>query len=400
MNRTERTRDTSEHPKTKDVWKNVKLGDLLDFFNGKAIKPGGAGQYPVYGSNGLIGYCDDSLYDDGLIIGRVGAYCGSIDYCNGKFWASDNTIVAKPKDDSDILFVYYLLKELRLNRHAGGAAQPLVTQSILKQVATRVPTLRVQQKIASIISAYDELIENNTRRIKILEEMAQKIYRVWFVEFRAPGVELRKATPEEKELTGRDVFPKGWIFKPVVDAVLVNPKTTVPKEGRKPFVPMASLTDNSMLIRDIQLKEGNGGSKFKNGDTLFARITPCLENGKTGFVQFLESDDNVAFGSTEFIVLRSKTLTPEYVYLMARSNEFRDNAIKSMSGATGRQRVQEECFHKFFIAQPDGTTLTKFSEVVRRMFQLTHSLSLKNQNLRRTRDLLLPKLISGEIQVD
>ncbi len=273
-----------------------------------------------------------------------------------------------------------------------------------------LPELDSQRKIASILSAYDDLIENNTRRIKILEEMAQAIYRELFVEFRtpagvlgtkagAPGVELRKATAEEQKLTGKDKFPKGWDVRSVVESVFISPKTTVPKEGQKPFVSMASLANNSMLINDVELKDGNGGSKFKNGDTLFARITPCLENGKTGFVQFLKSDDDVAFGSTEFIVLRSRTLTPEYVYLMARTNEFRDNAIKSMSGATGRQRVQEKCFEKFFIAQPNSETLKTFDEVVQPMFRLTHSLSIKNENLRRTRDLLLPKLISGEVEV-
>ena len=149
----------------------------------------------------------------------------------------------------------------------------------------------------------------------------------------------------------------------------------------------------------IEQRDGNSGSKFKNGDTLFARITPCLENGKTGFVQFLPTDETVAFGSTEFIVMRSRTLCPEYVYLMARSDEFRDNAIKSMSGATGRQRVQQGCFERFLVAQPPVGVLDAFRGVAAPMFRLIHTLSLKNENLRATRDLLLPKLVSGEIEV-
>jgi type I restriction enzyme, S subunit len=195
-------------------------------------------------------------------------------------------------------------------------------------------------------------------------------------------------------------IPKGWTAKCVTDAVFVNPTTKVPKEGVKPFVPMGSLSDNLMLINSIEEREGNSGAKFKNGDTLFARITPCLENGKTGFVQFLTSDDAVAFGSTEFIVLRSNTVCPEFVYLMARSSEFRDNAIKSMFGASGRQRVQEACFGRFFIAEPDKATLERFQNIVSPMFLLIHSLNLKNTNLRTTRDFLLPKLISGEISVE
>ncbi|MEH2374391.1 hypothetical protein [Nostoc sp.] len=155
-----------------------------------------------------------------------------------------------------------------------------------------------------------------------------------------------------------------------------------------------------MLINEIEYRLGNSGSKFKNGDTLFARITPCLENGKTGYVQFLTNDDAVAFGSTEFIVLRSNTLCPQYVYLMAHSNDFRDNAIKSMTGATGRQRVQEACFDAFLFAHPDAATISTFSKLISPLFRQIYLLAHKNSNLRKTRDLLLPKFISGEIDVE
>lgn len=257
-----------------------------------------------------------------------------------------------------------------------------------------IPGLATQKRIGRILAAYDELIENINRRIKILEEMAQAIYRESFVHFRFPGHEAAKYVHSR---LGR--IPASWAVKKVTEAVDVNPRTQVSGETEKPHVPMDSLATNSMLIGERNLRTGKNGSKFKNGDTLFARITPCLENGKTAFVQFLPSDSDVAIGSTEFIVLRSRTLCPEYVYLMARSNEFRDNAIKSMSGATGRQRVQEECFDKFLIAQPDEDTLRNFGERSGQMFRLINILAQKNTNLRRTRDLLLPRLISGEISL-
>jgi type I restriction enzyme S subunit len=154
-----------------------------------------------------------------------------------------------------------------------------------------------------------------------------------------------------------------------------------------------------MLITEIETRAGNSGSKFQNGDTLFARITPCLENGKTGYVQFLPSATSVAFGSTEFIVLRSRTLTPEFVYLLARSHEFRSLAIKSMSGATGRQRVQEQCFNDFQIVQPPRNLLETFSFIVAPCFRLIFRLHSQIENLRRTRDLLLPRLLSGQLNV-
>jgi type I restriction enzyme S subunit len=296
------------------------------------------------------------------------------------------------------LFLYFFGQDWR-NTISGnilsGATVDRIPLTKFPEFEVNLPPRPVQDKIADILSAYDDLIENNTRRIKILEQMAQMLYREWFVNFRFPGHEKVKMVESEMGL-----IPEGWNLCPVTQAVDVDPTTKVPRDGVKPFVPMGSLSPNSMLINDVEKREGNSGSKFRNGDTLFARITPCLENGKTGFVQFLPTDDAVAFGSTEFIVLRSRTVCPEYVYLMARSDEFRDNAIKSMSGATGRQRVQQQSFDRFFIAQPPSDLLECFQSAVAQMFRLIQTLSLKSTNLRTTRDLLLPNLVSGEVSVE
>ena len=181
-------------------------------------------------------------------------------------------------------------------------------------------------------------------------------------------------------------IPQGWEVVAASEAIFINPKTTVPRDTKKPFVPMKSATENSMLITDIEEKTGNSGAKFKNGDTLFARITPCLENGRTGFVQFLSNDDEVAFGSTEFIVLRSKTLNPYFVYLLAQTHDFRENAIKSMSGATGRQRVLSQCFDDHFLPNPCQEILDRFESTVAPLFRKVQNLSEKNITLRQTRD--------------
>jgi len=282
-----------------------------------------------------------------------------------------------------------------LSLHGGGTNISNLNQDILGRLEVPLPPKPVQCKIAAILSAYDDLVENNTRRIKVLEGMAKMIYREWFVNFRFPGYVKVKMIQSEM-----GHVPKGWGVQRVTEAIEVDPMTKVPKQGMKPFVAMGGLSHTSMLISDIERREGNSGSKFRNGDTLFARITPSLENGKTGFVQFLPDSEAVGFGSTEFIVLRSQTVTPEYVYLMARSDEFRENAIKSMTGASGRQRVQEACFGKFLIAHPPADLLQSFQNVVMPMFRLVYALSAKNENLRKTRDMLLPKLISGEISVE
>lgn len=301
------------------------------------------------------------------------------------------------KVDTRFLFYYFFApawREVIKKNMLAGATVDRIPLIAFPSFPVSVPPLPIQRRIAGILSAYDELIENSQQRIRILETMARALYREWFVHFRFPGHETHPRVPSPL-----GDIPQGWEVKRVPDSVHINPRVTVPRDGEKPFVPMGCLSNDSMLISDIESREGNSGAKFQNDDTLFARITPCLENGKTGFVQFLSDANAVACGSTEFIVLRSRTLTPEFVYCLARSDEFRGVAIKSMSGATGRQRVQEQCFDDFQIAQPPRALLDQFSAIVAPSFRLIYKLHLQIQNLRRTRDLLLPRLLSGQVEL-
>lgn len=301
------------------------------------------------------------------------------------------------KSKSDLHFVKYSLDLMRdqFLSVSRGATQDNLGLGKILSFPILAPDAQVQHRIGAILSAYDELIENSQQRIRILETMARALYREWFVHFRFPGHETHPRVPSPL-----GDIPQGWEVKRVPDCVHINPRVTVPRHGEKPFVPMGCLSNDSMLISDIESRTGNSGAKFQNGDTLFARITPCLENGKTGFVQFLSDADAVACGSTEFIVLRSRTVTPEFVYCLARSDEFRGLAIKSMSGATGRQRVQEQCFHDFQIAQPPRALLEQFSAIVAPSFRIIYKLHLQIQNLRQTRDLLLPRLLSGQVKLE
>src|ERR1043166_2761852 len=205
---------------------------------------------------------------------------------------------------SDPVYLFFYFAGPKMVQHvlgkAIGAAVPGINLGILKGLPVVLPPLPVQRRIAGILSAYDELIENSQRRIRILEAMARALYREWFVLFRFPGHEKvpRVASPLGD-------IPQGWEVKRVPECVDISPHVVVPRDGEKPFVPMGCLSNDSMLITDIESRDGNSGAKFQNGDTLFPRITPCRENGKPGFVHFLPDAKAVAFGSTEFIVLRS-----------------------------------------------------------------------------------------------
>jgi type I restriction enzyme, S subunit len=257
-----------------------------------------------------------------------------------------------------------------------------------------LPPLSVQHRVAAILSAYDDLIENNNRRIKIMEEMAQRIFHDWFIEFRYPG---HQTVPKIDSTLGP--IPQGWSAMAVSEAISIDPKTPVLKGVAVPFVPMRSVSENTMHIWPIEARVSTSGARFVNSDTLLARISPCLENGKTAYVQCLETGQ-AAIGSTEFIVFRPQRLSAEAVYLLARSDGFRRRAIKSMSGATGRQRVRKEAFDSYFVAVPDADLLSVFGGIIKPMFDESYRLFSANRTLHATRDLLLPGLISGEIDVE
>ena len=185
-------------------WREVKLGEIINLYNGKATKSNENGLYPVFGSNGIIGSVDDYAFEKGIIIGRVGAYCGSVKFSQKKFWASDNTIVADVKEGKSLLFMKYMLSTLSINSYAVGSAQPLITQGIIKNLKVSIPEISTQKKIATILSTYDKLIENNNRRIQILEQTAEELYKEWFVRMRFPGYEktkFDKGIPEGWEVT-------------------------------------------------------------------------------------------------------------------------------------------------------------------------------------------------------
>ena len=295
----------------------------------------------------------------------------------------------------DALYLYYFLKghtgQELLKSKAGGTSQPKLALYRLAEIEFPKPSFQAQRRIARVLSACDDLIENNRQRIALLEEAARLLYREWFVHLRFPG-------HEHIEITGG--LPQGWDFLPSSRVIEVNPKTLRSSDGMMTYVPMNALSQSGMTVDRVTLEKRQKSTsvRFRNGDTLFARITPCLENGKTGFVQFLAQDE-VACGSTEFIVLRGEKVSNYFVYLTSRQREFRENAIHSMIGSSGRQRVQSSCFDRYLVASPPHGMAMLFDEIVGEMFKQIANLDQQNQKLAQARDVLLPRLMNGEIAV-
>lgn len=296
------------------------------------------------------------------------------------------------KGKHDPCFVYYLSTTLKnaLINFAGGSATPIINKSVFSGIKILAPDFKEQQKIAAVLSAYDDLIENNKRRIALLEKMAEEIYREWFVRMRFPGHEKVKI---------KKGLPDGWEIRPFSEVVEINPREKMDKSEEKPFVGMEDLSLNSMYFVHKEVRTGNAGSKFSNGDVLFPRITPSLENGKRGFVMTLE-EKQVGLGSTEFIVMREKVIGPEHIYFLTNSAGFRKHAELSMVGASGRQRVHENCFTYFLLKTPPQDLRKSFSGTVAPIFVEIRLLSLQIKHLAETRGKLLPRLISGKLSIE
>jgi type I restriction enzyme S subunit len=163
---------------------------------------------------------------------------------------------------------------------------------------------------------------------------------------------------------------------------------------------MAGLSTANMTIdlSESEIRTESTSVRFRNGDVLLARITPCLENGKTGYVNFLAADE-VACGSTEFIVMRGRMVSPFFTYCLARTTVFRETAIKSMTGSSGRQRVQPACFNEFSVGLAKQSIREQFDDFVSPLFQQIALLERQSNQLSKARDLLLPRLMNGEIAV-
>lgn len=140
----------------------LKLEKIIAFKNGKK-KPNTEGDIPIYGGNGILGYTDQSNAENCVIVGRVGAYCGSVYYEPGQCWVSDNAIVARSVNGSNINYIYYLLKNLKLNDHHIGSGQPLLTQGILNSIESNVALPITQGKIAEILCILDNKIKQNEK---------------------------------------------------------------------------------------------------------------------------------------------------------------------------------------------------------------------------------------------
>ncbi len=319
----------------------------------------------------------------------------------------------KKIDPRFLLYLYLsptFQKLIRSRTVHGSTVDRIPLLDFLKFPIT-IPLLNEQKAIAHILGTLDDKIELNRRMNETLEAMARAIFKSWFVDFdpvrakmdgRHPfGMDSATAAlfPDRFVESALGCTPQGWKIRQLSEVIEVNPKRTLSKGTISPYLDMKNMPTRGHCPNEIIDRAFSSGTKFSNDDTLLARITPCLENGKTAFVDFL-CDGEVGWGSTEYIVFHPKTPLPaEFGYYLARSDDLRSFAIQNMTGTSGRQRVPPDCFNQYLLAIPPEAIVRRFGDFVRPFIKQISANVEQSKHLAAIRDALLPKLLSGDICV-
>jgi len=423
-------------------WAAAKLGDVVDFLTGFPFKSDryvederaprllrgdnvaqgklrwdGAKRWPKDAVNDVAAYW---LREGDVILAMdrpwidAGLKYASVQNTDTPSLLVQRVARLRGKNGLDTRFLKYVVGSNAFTDHVlavqTGTAVPHISGEQIKSFEFRLPPLTEQRAIAHILGTLDDKIELNRRMNETLEAMARALFKSWFVDFAPVRAKAEGRDPDLPKHIA-DLFPdsfgdselgkipKGWRAVPLPNVIAVNPARTLREGQVAPYLEMANMPTRGHSPNTVVDRPFGSGMRFMNGDTLLARITPCLENGKTAFVDFLD-DGQIGWGSTEYIVLRpKKQFPPEYAYCMARDDSFREFAIQSMTGSSGRQRVPPESLGHYIVASPSDHVAEAYGRLVRPMFARASAASQESRTLTALRDTLLPKLISGEIRV-
>jgi type I restriction enzyme, S subunit len=379
-------------------WPKVKLGAIASLKTGKlnsnAAKADGL--YPFFTCSQEVFRTDTYSFDtEGVLLaGNNANGIYPIHYYRGKFDAYQRTYVIRSIDENRLTnrYLYYSmhLKLDVLRSISTGAATKFLTLTILNDLDIDLPPAPIQRKIAAILSVYDDLIANNTRRIKILEEMARTINSEWFLKFHFPGHDKVKMVGSEL-----GAVPEGWNSVELGEiAGRRLEKFSEKQHAALPLLDMSRIPRRSCAVSDFGNSDEIKTSRiiFEAGDVLFGAIRPYFHK--------------VAFAPTRgvtnvsVLVLRpSKGISPTFLFALLFSDETVSWANQH-SGGTKMPVIGWDVFRKMRVVIAPPGIMEAFDGVVSPMLCHITSLVLRNMNLRRTRDLLLLKLISGKLDVE
>lgn len=364
---------------TMSEWKIKTLSTIMSFSNGKK-RPKENGIIPIYGGNGILGYANSYNYENCVIVGRVGVYCGSVNYEKSQCWVSDNAIAALPLNDNDIRFIYYLLKNLHLNEHRIGTSQPLLTQSILNNIKCYIPEIYVQRKIASILSAIDDKIEKNTAINDNLEQQAQAIFKAWFVDLEPFG-------------GGVPVDWKCGNLLNIADYLNGLAMQKYRPNGNEIGLPVLKIKElrQGSCDENSELCSSNIKSEYivKNGDVIFSWSGSLLVDiwcgGKCGLNQHL-------------FKVTSEKYDKWFYYMWTKYHLEKFIAIAT-DMATTMGHIKRNELEKAEVYIPNSKDYQTVNERIKPLIDLIITNRIENTRLSALRDTLLPKLMNGEIDV-
>lgn len=357
-------------------WQEVKLGDVCKFQNGKK-RPKNKGVYPVYGGNGILEYSDDFNFTKGLIIGRVGAYCGNVFISKGACWISDNAISGTNMHNTDLVYLYYALKGLCLNKRSIGSGQPLITQDILNNITIQLPPLDVQKKIAGVLGALDDKIELNNKINQNLEAQAQALFKSWFVDFEPFGGQM----------------PSDW---------------KIGRLGEIADITMGQSPNGSSYNEDKQ------GCIFFQGRAEFGKRFPSVRLYTTEPKRMAKKNDilmSVRAPVGDFNIAVEDCCIGRGLCSIRAKGNFQSFVLYTIWGlqkqleifngeGTVFGAINKDSLNSLPITIPSLTDIVQFEHIVSSLDNIIRNNFLENTRLAELRDTLLPKLMSGEINVD
>ena len=297
------------------------------------------------------------------------------------------------KLDADFLLYSLLDADLQGQIHGFGSGSTVEHMRLedIPELEINLPPLQLQRQIGGILSAYDELIENSRRRIKILEEMARSLYREWFVHFRFPGHEKR---PRVASPLGD--IPEGWVVRKLADVAEVNRAqiSTRNAPDELHYIDISSVSPGQVdTITTYAFIEAPGRARriVQHGDVLWS----CVRPNRRSHAQVMRPGSNT-IASTGFAVLTATKVPFTFLYFVTTTDDFVAYLTNNATGAA-YPAVTATTFEKADLLIPSVPLLKKFGEATIPMAEQIHTLQRQIQNLRRTRDLLLPRLLSGQV---
>ncbi|MDE5620052.1 MAG: restriction endonuclease subunit S [Ruminococcus sp.] len=317
-------------------------------------------------------YTSKSNYKNCVIVGRVGAYCGSVFYEKNECWVSNNAIAVLPKNNNDMQFIYYLLKTLNLNKRHIGTGQPLLTQNILNEIELYIPDIQTQKNIASFLSVYDDLIENNQKQIRLREEASQRLYKEWFVDLHFPDYENTEIV---------DGVPSGWRIGRLDELGEF-------KRGK-------TITKDSVIVGNVPVVAGGFEPAYyhNTANTTAPVITVSGSGANAGFTKMYHVD--VWASDCSFIDINSTNyLYQIYCYLKASKAD-----LKILQKGSAQPHVYAKDINAMKCLIPDEKIAIQFNKFVCPIFSKIGNLYEQIEKLKEARDRLLPKLMNGKIDI-